>query len=341
LTEIGRAWDRDEMTTRSAAFCERLGIEAPIVQAPIGGISTPELAAAVSNAGGLGMIGLAGLPLHRVEARVRATRELTGRPFGANVILATSPAEAVGVALDAGVKILSLFWGDPAPFVGRAHEAGALVLTTVGSAREAREAVAAGVDVVVAQGWEAGGHVRGTVSTLALVPRVVDEVDPVPVIAAGGIADGRGVAAVLALGAAAAWIGTRFVCAQESAAHPVYQQLLADAVETDTVCATLFDLGWPSAPHRTLRNSTVRAWQDAGEPAPGARPGENEVVARSHDGREVLRYEVSPPSVLLAAGDPEAMAVYAGQGVGLVTRVEPAAEIVRSLVREAQQALTG
>jgi NAD(P)H-dependent flavin oxidoreductase YrpB (nitropropane dioxygenase family) len=328
------------VTKRSAAFCERLGIEAPIIQAPIGGISTPELAAAVSNAGGLGMIGVGGLPLDLVEARLRATRELTGRPFGANVILATSPAKAVGVVLDAGVKILSLFWGDPAPFVARAHEAGALVLATVGSAREAREAVAAGVDVVVAQGWEAGGHVRGTVSTLALVPRVVDEVDPVPVIAAGGIADGRGVAAVLALGAAAAWIGTRFVCAEESAAHPVYQQLLAAAVETDTVYSVLFDLGWPCAPHRTLRNSTVRAWQDAGEPAPGARPGEDEVIARRRDGSEVRRYAVSPPSVLLATGDPEAMAVYAGQGVGLVTRVEPAAEIVRSLVREAQQALT-
>jgi nitronate monooxygenase len=329
------------VTGRSAAFCARLGIEAPIVQAPIGGLSTPELAAAVSNAGGLGMIAVTGLPPDGVEARVRATRELTGRPFGANVILDEPAAETVDAVLGAGVKVLSLFWGDPAPFAARAHQAGALVLTTVGSAAEAREAVAAGVDVIVAQGWEAGGHVRGTVSTLALVPRVVDEVDPVPVIAAGGIADGRGVAAVLALGAAAAWIGTRFVCAEESAAHPVYQQLLTGAVETDTVYSTVFDLGWPGAPHRTLRNSTVRAWQDAGEPAPGARPGENEIVARRRDGGEVLRYEVNPPSVRVATGDPEAMAVYAGQGVGLITGVEPAAEIVRSLMQEAQQALTG
>ena len=329
------------MTSRSAAFCARLGIEAPIVQAPIGGLSTPELAAAVSNAGGLGMIAVTGLPPDGVEARVRAIRELTGRPFGANVILDGPAAETVDAVLGAGVKILSLFWGDPAPFAARAHQAGALVLTTVGSAAEAREAAAAGVDVIVAQGWEAGGHVRGTVSTLALVPRVVDEVDPVPVIAAGGIADGRGVAAVLALGAAAAWIGTRFVCAEESAAHPVYQQLLTGAVETDTVYSTLFDLGWPGAPHRTLCNSTVRAWHDAGEPAPGARPGEDEIVARRRDGGEILRYEVNPPSVRVATGDPEAMAVYAGQGVGLITGVEPAAEIVRSLMQQAQQALTG
>ena len=284
------------VTRRAAAFCELLGIQLPIVQAPVGSVSTPELAAAVSNAGGLGMIGVGGMPLDVVEARLRATAELTGRPFGANVILAISPPEAVDVVLDAGVKILSLFWGESAPFVDRAHQAGAIVLSTVGAAVEAREAVAVGVDIVVAQGWEAGGHVRGTVSTLALVPRVVDEVDPVPVIAAGGIADGRGVAAVLALGAAAAWIGTRFVCAEESGADPVYQQLLTDAAETDTVHSTLFDRGWPDAPHRTLRNSTVRAWQDAGEPGSGARPGEGEVVARRHDGSEIRRYAVSPPS---------------------------------------------
>jgi len=132
------------VTQRSAAFCERLGIEVPIVQAPVGTISTPGLAAAVSNAGGLGMIGVGGMPLDRVEARLRATAELTGRPFGANVIVAISPPEAVDVVLDAGVKILSLFWGDTAPFVARAHQAGALVLTTVGTAREAREAVATG-----------------------------------------------------------------------------------------------------------------------------------------------------------------------------------------------------
>jgi nitronate monooxygenase len=328
------------VTRRAAAFCELLGIQLPIVQAPVGSVSTPELAAAVSNVGGLGMIGVGGMPLDVVAARLRATAELTGRPFGANVILAISPSEAVDAVLDAGVKILSLFWGEPAPFVDRAHQAGAIVLSTVGTAREAREAVDAGVDIVVAQGWEAGGHVRGTVSTLALVPRVVDEVDPVPVIAAGGIADGRGVAAVLALGAAAAWIGTRFVCAEESGAHPVYQQLLADAAETDTVHSTLFDRGWPNAPHRTLRNSTVRAWQDAGEPPPGDRPGEGEVVARRHDGSDIRRYAVSPPSVAVTTGEPEAMAVYAGQGVGLITRPEPAADIVRRLMREAEQALT-
>ena len=328
------------MTLRSAAFCERLGIQLPIIQAPVGNISTPELAAAVSNAGGLGMIGASGMALDRIGARLRNTAELTSRPFGANVILAISPPEAVDAVLDAGVKILSLFWGDPAPFADRAHQAGALLLSTAGTAREAREAVAAGVDIVVAQGWEAGGHVRGTVSTLALVPRVVDEVDPVPVIAAGGIADGRGVAAVLALGAAAAWLGTRFVCAEESAAHPVYRQLLAAATETDTVYSPVFDGGWPNASHRTLRNSTVRAWQDAGEPAPGARPGEDDVVASTHDGTGIRRYATPPPSVAVTAGEPEAMALYAGQGIGLITRQEPAADIVRRLWREAEQALT-
>jgi nitronate monooxygenase len=116
--------------------------------------------------------------------------------------------------------------------------------------------------------------------------------------------------------------------------------MLADAAETDTVYSTLFDQGWPDAPHRTLRNSTVRAWQGEGEPASGGRPGEDEVVARRHDGTGIRRYEVSPPSVAVTTGEPEAMALYAGQGVGLITRQEPAADIVRRLMREAEQALT-
>ena len=142
----------------------------------------------------------------------------------------------------------------------------------------------------MAQGWEAGGHVWGEVSTLALVPRVVDAVAPLPVVAAGGIADGRGLAAVLALGAGAAWMGTRFLLAEEAATHPVYREAVIAADETATAYSSLFDVGWPDAPLRALRNSTWEAWRAAGEPPPGARPGEGEIVATGEDGRDIARY---------------------------------------------------
>ena len=193
--------------------CELLGIEQPIVQAPMSAL--PELAAAVSNAGALGMLALTwSTPAGDV---VRETAALTDRPFGGNLILDSDQHRRLDEALEAGLRIVSLFWGDPAGYVEQVHDANGVVLHTVGSAEEARRAVASGVDVVVAQGWEAGGHVGSQVATLPLVPAVVDAVAPVPVIAAGGIGDARGVAAVFALGAQAAWLGTRFLLARGDA----------------------------------------------------------------------------------------------------------------------------
>jgi NAD(P)H-dependent flavin oxidoreductase YrpB (nitropropane dioxygenase family) len=217
--------------------------------------------------------------------------------------------------------------------VARCHDAGAIVFQTVASANEARRAVDAGGDVVVAQGWEAGGHVWGEVSTLALVPAVVDEVAPVPVVAAGGIVDGRGLAAILALGASAAWMGTRFVLAAETPAHPTYRRMLLAAHETDTLHSTLFDVAWPDAPHRTLRNSTIAAWEAAGRPATGARPDEGGIIATT-DGEPIRRYESASPEDVVE-GDVEAMSLWAGQGVGLIGSIEPAGDIVRRLTREA------
>ncbi len=212
------------------------------------------------------------------------------------------------------------------------------MLHTVANAEEARRARDAGVDAVVAQGWEAGGHVWGEVSTLALVPRVVDAVAPLPVVAAGGIADGRGVAAVLALGAGAAWMGTRFLLAEEAATHPVYREAVIAADETATAYSALFDVGWPDAPLRALRNSTWEAWHAAGEPPSGARPGEGEIVATGEDGRAITRYSNDSP-VVGASGDIAAMALYAGQGVGLAQHIQPAAEIIREVAEEAARVL--
>ncbi|MGZ4317254.1 MAG: NAD(P)H-dependent flavin oxidoreductase [Gaiellaceae bacterium] len=320
------------------ALTELLGIEAPIVLAPMGGAVTPELAAAVSNAGGLGTLPLSWSTPDEVRSHVAETAALTDRPFGVNLIREWDQRERLAVAVDAGAPVISLFWGDAAGLVQEAHDEGAIVFVSVASAAEAAHAAAAGADVVVAQGWEAGGHVRGTVTTLALVPRVVDAVDPVPVVAAGGIADGRGLAAVLALGAAGAWVGTRFLAAQESSIHDEYRRRLLEAVETDTYYGTLFDGGWPDAPHRALRNSTVEAWEAAGRPASGARPGEEDDIAARPDGSPIKRYASATPHVS-TTGDIEALPNWAGQGVGLVTRVQPAAEIVQELVADAERIL--
>ena len=263
---------------------------------------------------------------------VRETAALTDRPFGGNLILASDQHRRLDEALEAGMRIVSLFWGDPAGYVEQVHDANGVVLHTVGSAEEARRAVASGVDVVVAQGWEAGGHVWSQVATLPLVPAVVDAVAPVPVIAAGGIGDARGVAAVLALGAQAAWLGTRFLLAQEMPIHEEYRRRLMDAAETDAQWyANLYEVGWPDAPHRALRNSTAEVWEAAGRPPPGSRPGEGDVIAHFASGESILRYEPAAPMVG-TTGDIEALSLWAGQSVALARQPQPAAEIVAELV---------
>ena len=194
------------------------------------------------------------------------------------------------------------------------------------------EQSSSGVDVVVAQGWEAGGHVWGQVATLPLVPAVVDAVAPVPVVAAGGIGDARGVAAVLALGAQAAWLGTRFLLALEMPIHEEYRRRVIDAAETDTRWyANLYEVGWPDAPNRSLRNSTAEAWEAAGGPPPGSRPGEGDVIAHFATGEAIVRYEPAAPMVG-TTGDIEAISLWAGQSVALARQPQPAAAIVAELV---------
>ena len=315
-----------------------LGIEQPIVQAPIGGLSNPRLAAAVSNAGGLGMIAMTWAEPDDIRQGIRSTQALTAEPFGINLIIDEDQSERVAVVLESGVKNVSFFWGDPAPYLEAVHAAGALALLTVGSATEARAAVDAGVDVIVAQGWEAGGHVWGEVSTLALVPAVVDAVADTPVIAAGGIADGRGLAAVLALGAGAAWMGTRFVASEEAPTHPDYVARVLEAGETGTFHSKVFDVGWPDAAHRVLRNATIDGWEAAGRPASGARPGEGEVLAHRADGSEIVRYSSVSPRIC-TTGNVADLSLWAGQSVGLVNEVLPAAQIVHRTVSDAERIL--
>jgi nitronate monooxygenase len=307
--------------------CKMLGIEQPIVQAPMAAI--PGLAAAVSNAGALGMVTLTWSA--DVGAVVRETAALTVHPFGGNFVLTEDHHRHLDQALEAGLRIVSFIWGDPSAYVEPVHDAGGLVMLTVGSAEEARRAVASGVDVVVAQGWEAGGHVWSSVATLPLVPAVVDAVAPVPVIAAGGIGDARGVAAVLALGAQAAWLGTRFLFAEEMPIHEDYRRRLMAAAETDPQWyADLYEVGWPGSSHRALRNSTSQAWEAAGRPPPGQRPGEGDVIAHFSSGEDIVRYEPAPPMVG-TTGEIEALSMWAGQGVALASKPQSAADIVTEL----------
>jgi nitronate monooxygenase len=307
--------------------CEMLGIEQPIVLAPM--VDVPALAAAVSNAGGLGMVTLTWSA--DIGAVVRETSALTARPFGGNFVLTSDHHHHLEQALEAGLRVVSFFLGDPGDYVEAVHDAGGIVMHTVGSAEEARRSVASGVDVIVAQGWEAGGHVGSTVATLPLVPAVVDAVAPVPVIAAGGIGDARGVTAVFALGAQAAWVGTRFLMAEEMPIHEDYRRRLIAAAETDPQWyPNLYDVGWPDSPHRALRNSTARTWEAAGCPPDDQRPGIGDVIAHLASGEAIVRYEGAPPMVG-TTGDIEAMSMWAGQSVALAKQRQPAADIVAEL----------
>jgi NAD(P)H-dependent flavin oxidoreductase YrpB (nitropropane dioxygenase family) len=314
------------------ALCDRLRIAVPIIQAPMGLASSPELAAAVSNAGGLGTLAPWGVSVDMLRQQVQRLRALTSRPFAINLNLAMAQEARLEACLELKVPVISFFWNDAGPLAARAKAGGVTVIQTVGSASAARIAIDSGADIIVAQGWEAGGHVRGTVATMPLVPAVVDAVGSVPVVAAGGISDARGLAAALALGAAGVWIGTRFLASEEAPIHPMYRERVLAATEDDTAyLEDLFDIPvWPNAPHRVLRNSVVEKWEAAGRPPAGKRAGEGEVIATSPAGADLLSHRGSTP-LAGAKGNIEALSMWAGQSVGLVRKVQPAAEIVRDI----------
>ena len=265
---------------------------------------------------------------------VRETAALTDRPFGGNLVLTSDQHRRLDEALEAGMRIVSLFWGDPAELrgAGPRRQRNASCIRSAALKKPGGQSTAEWTS-----SWRRVGRLAGTcgvgVATLPLVPAVVDAVAPVPVIAAGGIGDSRGVAAVLALGAQAAWLGTRFLLAQEFPIHEDYRHRLMDAVETDAQWyANLYEVGWPDAPHRALRNSTAEMWEAAGRPPPGSRPGEGDVIAHFASGESIVRYEPAPPMVG-TTGDIEALSLWAGQSVALARQPQSAAEIVADLVK--------
>ena len=261
-----------------------------------------------------------------------------GDRFGVNLTLIIDQMRRLDAALEAGCRIVSLWQGDPTRYARRAKDADAVVFWTVSGPKDAARAADIGVDFIVAQGREAGGHLVGEAPLMSLLPAVVDAAGEVPTIAAGGIADGRGLAAALALGACGVWMGTRFVASVESGNHPGYKQKIAEAGFADVVETTLFDGGWPESPHRVIRNSTFARWEEAGRPGPGARPGEGERIGTFPEGTPMLRYNVSTPWDSMD-GDWEAGPHYAGTSAALVHRVEPIAEILSRIEADAEAAL--
>lgn len=321
------------------SLCDLLNIEVPIICAPMGPkITSLELAAAVSNAGGLGIISFGGYPPPLLREEIRRLRGLTDKPFGVNLLLQFPMEEHFKVCIEERVPVLSFFWGDPSAYVDKAHAAGLKVLDQVGSVAAAQRSARAGVDALIVQGVEAGGHIAGQVSTMVLVPRVVDAVSPVPVAAAGGIADARGFVAALALGAEGVVLGTRFLATPEAGAHPIYKQKVLDATEEETVRTTLFGHGWPNAPHRALRTPFVEEWLK--DEARGSEQRADEpIIGETVFGGQrmpLLRFMGFPPSAE-ATGDIESMGLLAGQSVGLVNQIKPAALIMSELVAGARQ----
>ena len=326
------------------ALCRQLGVEHPIFSVGMGGgMAGPELTAAVSNAGGCGVFGGGGLPAPYIRDQLRQVRSLTDKPFGVNIILPLLQEGQIETCLEEKIPILVLFWGDAKPYIEEAHRRGTKVFIQVGSVEEAQTAVDAGVDAIIAQGIEAGGHVKSTTSLSTIVPAIVAAVKPLPVIASGGIADGRGLVAALGLGAQAVSMGTRFVASEEIRVVREYKERIVKSKAEDTVYTLLFDIGWPNAAHRVLRNAVYNEWEAAGQPATGKRPGEGRVVGTmpmAGTTVEVPKYGIFPPMPGFT-GEIEQTALYAGESCRLINDIKPAGQIVRDIVREAEEIIKG
>lgn len=300
----------------------------PVMQAPIGPATTTELVRAVSRVGALGTLAASWTEPDSLRRQVRALRDEVDGSFCVNLVLAFDQRERLEIALAEGARFISFSWGVEPPLIRRAHEAGAVVLIQVGDIATAEEAADGGADVLIAQGVEAGGHVQGTRPLLDLLREIRGALS-LPVVAAGGIADHAAARAAIDAGADAVACGTAFLAASEADVHPVYRDRLLGAEAADTVLTTIFDVGWPDAPHRVLRNRTFLDWLAAGEPGPGRRPGSGDVVA-TRDGDPILRYSDAQPTHR-TSGEVGAMALYAGTSVGHVSRVADAETITHAI----------
>jgi NAD(P)H-dependent flavin oxidoreductase YrpB (nitropropane dioxygenase family) len=305
--------------------CELLGITHPIVLGGMASGTSAELVAAVSNAGGLGTLGVSGRSPAEIGEQTAQIRARTSAPFGLNVLLFYHDEATLDAALALRPAVMAFAWPTAdqalADVFARAHDAGARVMHMVSQVQDATRAAEAGADVIVAQGTEGGGHV-GVMGTMALVPQVVSAVAPKPVLAAGGIADGRGLAAALALGAAGALLGTRFLATPEAPLHPNFKQAIIASDGHDTELTEIPDLisgrVWPGAFARTWRNAIVREW-----------------AGREWEVRQRRPHLAAAVAAARAAGDADHTPLLFGQDAGLIGAIEPAGEVVTRLVYEA------
>jgi len=310
-------------------ICALLGIEHPIVLGGMGGATSPELVAAVSTAGGLGVLGSTRQNPEELARDTAAIRAATTRPFGLNLLLFMERPGQYEALLAARPKVISTAWAaieqDLGGYVARAHAVGALAMHMISTVAEAKAAARAGMDIIVAQGTEGGGHI-GLMGTMPLVPMVVSAVAPIPVLAAGGVADGRGLAAALALGADGVLLGTRFLATDESPIAKGFKQAILDSDGHDTLVTDIPDVAsgntWPGAYVRVRRNRFIEEWMGR----------DNELRRRRAEVNAQVRQAAQ-------AGDPDRGAVMIGQTAGLIDRVEPAGDLVRQISRDAESIL--
>lgn len=298
-----------------------LNIEYPILQGGMAWVSTAELAAAVSEGGGLGIIGSGQAPPEWLMEQVHKAKELTDKPFGVNVMLLSPHAENILHFLaEEKVSVVTTGAGNPGKYVNMLHDAGIKVIPVVSSVALARRLERSGVDALIAEGMESGGHV-GELTTMALVPQIVDALD-IPVIAAGGIYDGRGMAAALMLGAEGVQMGTRFMCATECTVHPRVKEKVIKARDRDTI-VTGRSTGHPV---RVLKNKLARKFLELEE---NCAPGD-----------EFEKLGVGRLRLAMVEGDVEMGSVMAGQVCAMVSGIQPAGSIIRDVISGAEKVIT-
>lgn len=316
------------MTLRTP-ICDLLGIDYPILLAGMGGVSYAELCAAVSNAGAFGTLGMAGRSPEDIRDEIRKVRDLTDKPFGVDLLAAVpeSLERTADLIIEGGARAFVSGLGVPPPhLVKKFHDAGLKVMNVSGTVRHARAAEAGGLDAVVAQGTEAGGH-TGKVAGMALVPQVVDAVT-IPVLAAGSIIDGRGLAAALALGAQGVWIGTRFIASEEAHAGALYKDVIVEAGDEDTIVTRCYS----GKTMRVFKNRYVAQWE--------RRPQDIQPFPQ----QAMISHQAGVMGGIggqIEGLDRDRSAFAMGQGAGAVHAVKPARDIVHEMMAEAEEVIAG
>ena len=315
-----------------------LGLETPLINAGMAFVAGPALAAAVSNAGGLGMLGTGMAPPEGLRQMIRATRSMTTRPFGVDLIGTFAQDGHIDVLIEEKVPVAVFFWDLPSKdAAARLRKAGVRFWMQVGRMAEAADAVAAGADALIVQGSEAGGHNRAEAPLTQLLPRMLKAHPKVPMIAAGGIFDGAGMAAALCLGAQAVWCGTRFLASNEAAAHKGYKQAVVDAKAGGTELTTVFGPEWPGQEMRDLVNKAVTP--SRGREAAALKESEGQIIGSVELGGQTMpvpRYSAILPTPDFKA-DLDWACLTAGECAADIHSIEPAGDIVRTMTADASQ----